>query len=78
MVELRKEEFQILWLIEEGNGIPEGIVSFLDYSLEDVHNTFRLLEKYGLIEIKKQDDFWEAKTTDKAADIYAQYEHWIP
>ena len=78
MVDLRKEEFEILWLVEEGNGIPEGIVSLSDYSLEDVRNTFRLLEKHGLIHIKKQEDLWEAKTTEKAQDMYAQYERWIP
>ena len=78
MVDLTREEFQILWLVEEGNGIPEGIVSFLEYSLTDVRDTFRMLEKYGLIQIKKQEDFWEAKTTDKARELYAQYERWIP
>lgn len=78
MVDLTKEEFQILWLVEEGNGAPEGIVSFLEYSFEDVRNAFRMLEKYGLITIRKEDDAWMAKTTDKARELYAQYEHWIP
>ena len=33
MVELIREEFEILWNIEEGNGIPEGLFALLDYSL---------------------------------------------
>jgi len=78
MVDLTREEFQILWFVEEGNGIPEGIVSFSEYSLEDIRNTFRMLEKNGLIQVKKQEGSWEAKTTDKAKELYAQYEHWIP
>ena len=78
MVELTKEEFQILWFIEEGNGIPEGMVSLSEFSLEDIKHTLLFLEKHGLIEIRKDSDFWQATTTMKAKDIYAQYEHWIP
>ena len=78
MVDLTKEEFQILWLVEEGNGIPEGIVSFLDFSLEDVKHTLLFLEKHGLITVHTEGDFWQAKTTLKAQELYAQYEHWIP
>ena len=78
MVDLRKEEFEILWFIEEGNGIPEGIVSFSNYSLEDIRDTFRMLEKYGLISLHKEGDFWQASSTEKAKELYAQYEHWIP
>ena len=78
MVELTKEEFQILWLVEEGNGIPEGIVSFLEFSVEDVKHTLLFLKKYGLIHLETEGEFWTAKTTKKAQDMYAQYEHWIP
>ena len=77
MVELRREEFEILWHIEEGSGIPEGLVSFLDYSLEDIKDVFILLHKYGLIHLETSGEYWTAKTTEKARDLYAQYEHWI-
>lgn len=78
MVELTREEFEILWYIEEGNAIPEGLASFLDYSLEDIKNTFVFLHKYGLIELNTSGDLWNASTTEKAKDMYSQYEHWIP
>ncbi len=78
MVELTKEEFQVLWQIEEGNCMPEGIESFLDYSLEDIKNVFVFLHKHRLIHLETEGDFWRAKTTEKAREIYTQYEHWIP
>lgn len=78
MVELTKEEFQVLWQIEEGNGMPEGVESFLDYSLEDIKSVFVFLHKHGLVNLQTEGDFWRAQTTEKARDLYAQYEHWIP
>ena len=78
MLALTKEEFHILWLVEEGNGIPEGIVSFLQFPLEEVKQTLLTLEKHGLVRLETQGDFWHASTTDKAEEFYAQYEHWIP
>lgn len=78
MVELTKEEFEILWHIEEGNNVPEGLAAFLDYSLEDIKNTFVFLQKYGLIKLETSQDLWTASTTEKARELYAQYEHWIP
>lgn len=78
MVDLTREEFQILWLVEEGNGIPEGIVSFSDFSLEDIKHTLLFLEKHGLVHIEANGEFLQAKTTPKARELYSQYEHWIP
>ena len=78
MVELIREEFEILWNIEEGNGIPEGLFALLDYSLEDIKNTFVLLHKHGLIELETSGEFWNAKTTEKAKELYSQYDQWIP
>lgn len=77
MVELTREEFQVLWQIEEGNALPEGIESFLDFSLEDIKNVFVFLHKHGLIDLETSGEYWNAKTTEKAKDLYAQYEHWI-
>ncbi len=77
MVEFTKEEFQILWLVEEGNSIPEGIASFLNFSSDDVKYVLLFLERQGFVSLETEGDFWKAKTTPKAQDIYAQYEHWI-
>ena len=77
MVELTKEEFQVLWQIEEGNVMPEGVESFLDFSLEDIKNVFVFLHKHGLIHLETSGDYWKAQTTEKARGMYAQYEHWI-
>ena len=78
MVDLTREEFQILWLVEEGNGIPEGIVSFSEFSLEDIRHTLLFLEKHGLVHIEVNGEFLQAKTAPKARELYSQYEHWIP
>jgi len=77
-MELTKEEFQILWLVEEGNGNPEGIVSFLGFAEEDVKHALRTLQRHGLIELQESAGMWSATTTEKAKDLYAQFEHWIP
>ena len=78
MVEFTKEEFQILWLVEEGNSIPEGIASFLHFSVEDIKHVLLFLERQGFVTLETEGDFWKAKTTSQAQELYAQYEHWIP
>ena len=78
MVDLTREEFQVLWQVEEGNESPEGIVSFLEFSIGDVERALLLLHKYKLIDLQKKEEGWNAKITEKARELYAQYEHWIP
>ncbi|MBI5797912.1 hypothetical protein HZA98_03340 [Candidatus Woesearchaeota archaeon] len=77
MVELRRVEFRVLWRIEEGAESPEGVMSMLDLSLKDIQQVFLSLSSLGLISLNKEQEFWSAQTTEKAKELYAQYEHWI-
>lgn len=83
-MELTKEEFQVLWQVEEGNGSSDAIISFTNLSVTMVKKILKKLERLRLVELKIKHDvrckeeFWDAKTTENAKPLFEKYKNWIP
>ena len=83
-MELSKEEFDVLWAIEDGAGTLEQAFVSTCMDLEEIKKIFEKLETLEIITITKTFDsyynkeFWTAQSTEKAKDIFKKYQAWIP
>ena len=83
-MELTKQEFEVLWNIEEGISDTSQLQVFTNFNLEELKKILLKLEKLNLITIDKKfdksynEDYWNASTTEKAKETYKKYQKWIP
>ena len=82
---LNKQEFSVLWQLEEGGYFPEDITPFTGLDESKVQQILVKLEKIGLVAIeKKYDEYykkenWSLKLNkEKAKEYYETYRSWIP
>jgi len=83
--ELTKEEFLVLWHLEEGANFPEEIETFTNLKIEQIEKILTKLQEIGLVTIEKKYDThykkenWFVKLNgEEAQKYYLQYKSWIP
>ncbi len=82
-MKLTKDEFAVLWNIEEGNSDKDSLSAFTGFDIKTISKIADKLEKLKLIKITKKFDryykkeFWQAETTEKAKESFHEYDKWI-
>ncbi len=84
-MKLSKEEFLVLWQLEEGANFPEEVEAFINLNVEEIMKVFIKLEKEEIIKINKKYDEHNKKENwfavlnkEKALPFYKEYKKWVP
>ena len=91
-MKINKNDFQVLWCLEEGYDAPEAIYSSvdpsLDLSVEEIKIILKKLEALNLVKVKiywddgYKEETWTVELTEKAKEDYirkaAVYSDWMP
>ncbi len=85
MAELTKQEFEVLWQIEEGASFDDEIVSLIHIDANKLKSILAKLEKSGLVSLEKKHDEHYKKDNlliklnkSVAEEYYKKYSAWIP
>ncbi len=79
-----KEEFQIIWHLDNGNVRVDMIAHYMNMTEEQVLATLKKLEAEGLIQIAMTTDaagkteINYALPTDKARPLFEEHKEWQP
>ena len=79
---MNKEDYEILWCIEEGMNSPDAILVSIKSSKEKVKKIMEKLAKEKLITLNKKydayykEDYWDSYITEEGKKFIANKEYW--
>jgi len=84
-MDLTKEEFRVLWQLEEGSNFIEEIEQFTEIPEDKIKKILIKFKEIGLIKInKKYDEHYKKENwfstleREKSKPLYEKYKGWIP
>ena len=82
-IELKKDEFEVLFNIVEGCSDTHQLQNFTETKLDRLKEIMNKLEGLGLIVVVRKyddhykEDFWDAKATERVELAYEKYKDWL-